>query len=403
MKAELRLWVEGNAPGGKVPAIIRSLDGEGEQEVLIPIGMPATAVQLAPGSYFVEVYLPSGELLRRFVDLSTARPEGVDVGLTPSRSPHEWLEFQHLLLPPERLREPRTELKVYYLDAPREPDIQFLAPFGGPKGQPGEKLLEALTSARIARREPSPGLFRLVANDDTLFRYEFLQHRTLRRGPAALLITPQWEHVFVPVPFRWLTLDYKPVPIEFVVNRSTESVSVTVADPEFAPVLGYLASGHSELAARSLKDVSLGLLFGKVENPFAAAAGGYVLVQSWISGQEDEHAWNWRQWIQNLANWFPFLPDGAILEGRVLLSLDSPVAREQAALRFLQAFSRGVPYFSAGLRMLVEGLLTIDDAPLPSELRQRFEVAKRHVRQWATWMDPREPFTTLHIPEREWQ
>jgi len=403
MKAELRLWIEGNAPGGKVPAIIRSLDGEGEQEVLIPIGMPATAVQLDPGSYFVEVYLPSGELLRRFVDLSTARPEGVDVGLTPSRSPHEWLEFQHLLLPPERLREPPTELKVYYLDAPRAPDIQLLSPFGGSKGQPGEKLLEALTSARIARGEPSPGLFRLVANDDTLFRYEFPQHPTLLGGPAALLLTPQWEHVFVPVPFRWLTLDHKLVPIEFVVNRSTESVSVTVADPDFAPVLGYLASGHSELAARSLKDVSLGLLFGKVDNPFAAAAGGYVLVQSWTSGQEDEHARNWRQWIQNLANWFPFLPDGAILEGRVLLSLDSPAAREQAAHRFLQAFSRGVPYFSAGLRMLLEGLLTIDNASLPSEFRQRFEVARRHVRQWATWMDPREPFTTLHIPEREWR
>ncbi|GHG83923.1 hypothetical protein [Comamonas sp. JC664] len=402
MKAELRLWIESNAPGGKVPAIIRSLDGEEEQKVLIPIGMPATAVQLAPGSYFVEAYLPSGELLRRFVDLSAARPEGVAVGLSPSRSPHEWLEFQHLILPPERLRESLTGPKVYYLDDYREPDIQLLSPFGGPLGQPGEKLLNALIPERITYRAPSPDLFRLVANDDTLFRYEFTQHRTPQGVPAALLITPQWEHVFVPVPFQWLTIDHKPVPIELVVNRVTESVSVTVADPDFAPVLGYLASGHSELAARALKDVSLGLLFSKLENPFAAAAGGYVLVQSWTSGQEDEHSWSWRRWIHNLADRFPFLPDGAILEGRVLLSLDSSVAREQAALRFLEAFSRGVPYFSAGLRMLLEGLLAIDNAPLPAEIRQRFKVARHHVRKWATWMDPREPFTTLHIPEREW-
>jgi hypothetical protein len=65
---------------------------------------------------------------------------------------------------------------------------------------------------------------------------------------------------------------------------------------------------------------------------------------------------------------------------------------------FLQAFHRGVPHFTAGLRMLLDGLLFFDEASLSGMQLDTFRDALRTVRQWATWVDPSEPFTTLHVP-----
>jgi hypothetical protein len=405
---QLRLSIEGNTPEAEVPGVIRGLgEVELEREVLIPMGLPGTVVELAPGRYFVEVFLPSGELLRRFVDLQDTAQGGVDVRLKPSRSPHEWLAFQHLLVAPERLRsyiKPEFLSPLESFSSPaEEPTLQLLWPLKDPDWR-SENLLEAFAPKRLAARAPQRIEPHSSESKGSIYRYSIPFQAGPSHRPGALLVTLHRKHVLIPVPLNWLSRTVGTAPIEIVVNGATDAVSTTVADPLFAPVLGYLASGYSELAARTLENVSRIGLFLKHMNPFAAAAGGYVLVQSWLEGEEDaeldDH--EWRRWIHNLAKRFPSLPDGAILHGRILLTSDSPDERNKAAASFVEAFDRGVPCFAAGLRMLLEGLLAFEDEQVPAELRPRFELARRHVRQWATWMDPHEPFTTLHIPPEEW-
>src|SRR2546427_3509155 len=150
---------------------------------------------------------------------------------------------------------------------------------------------------------------------------------------------------------------------EIVVNKSTGTITTTVQDEDFAPVLGYLADGQTALASRALNEQAVELLANKLLNPFGAAAGGYVLLQRAL--QKTEIETSWRIWIRNLTNWFPTLPDGFVIRGTLLLhnlraqgdpDIDSSQAAEEC---FHRAVQLGVPLFSSGVRLLLDGLLAL--------------------------------------------
>jgi hypothetical protein len=97
----------------------------------------------------------------------------------------------------------------------------------------------------------------------------------------------------------------------------------------------------------------------KIEDPVAATQGAYVLL-----GLGDDRR---RQWVENLAEWFEFLPDGAVIAGWHDIRRDEP---ERAKAWFSMALSRGIPMYSEGVRLLYQGCAYLQDL-----LREDAEIA----------------------------
>ncbi|MCP3100769.1 hypothetical protein LZ198_18015 [Myxococcus sp. K15C18031901] len=292
----------------------------------------------------------------------------------------------------------------------------------------------ALAGERDLQDQPFPDRLPFLSHDGTLVTY------ALPRPPGPLPATGtlviRWDQQLVLIPVaRWEGLPGSSADarIEFVVNLSTQTVSAMVADPIFGPILGYLTSGQLEKAAHTLRTaVPFSRLERDEHDPFAAAISALVLARTMLSGNSEHEAkwyeWlrfldkdaphilelikshlpkvqvEWRSWVHLLTTWTPNIPDTAILEGWLRLTDESTDTDEEAAEAlacFLQAFQRGVPYFSVSLRMLLDGLLHFDPGALSQDQREPYRHALRTVRQWATWVDPREPFTTLRIPRED--
>jgi hypothetical protein len=200
------------------------------------------------------------------------------------------------------------------------------------------------------------------------------------------------ELACLPVP--WTTETGSRVVIETLVRRSPlpgEAVlAMSPRDPKMGPALGYMAAG-SLGSAQLLFDHAQDLLYGKLVNPLAATAGGYVL----MAIEAGASAAQWKDWVPNLAGWFPWLPDGTIQLGRLLLRHrrgPDDVAQARAAL--FEAYDRGLPFYSLGLQWLVEGLswFAAEDA----------EAARRlaNVREIAWRANLQQPFTTIRLGPR---
>jgi hypothetical protein len=93
------------------------------------------------------------------------------------------------------------------------------------------------------------------------------------------------------------------------------------------------------------------LLKDKQIDSSAAAIGGYYLLLS--NCFERLH-----DWPKNLANWFPFLPDGAVIYATQLVNNKKPrkVKIQESRNYFLLACKRGIPIYTEGLRLLIDGL-----------------------------------------------
>jgi hypothetical protein len=90
------------------------------------------------------------------------------------------------------------------------------------------------------------------------------------------------------------------------------------------------------------------MLHAKGENPYAAAVGAYLLLRL-------ERYDLMRDWARNLANWFPFLPDGCVIWA--WQSIRERSDEEEATKYLLEAAKRGLPLYTEGLRLLSQGLL----------------------------------------------
>jgi RES domain-containing protein len=121
-------------------------------------------------------------------------------------------------------------------------------------------------------------------------------------------------------------------------------------------LLGYMSRGAVLAAERLVKDhddLATLLLDEKVDDPYAAAVGGYYLLRS---GAPDERM---RDWPANLADWMEWMSDGPIIRGWQLLRGAPPRDGETARKRFLQAVTRGLPVYTEGLRLLIDGLKVV--------------------------------------------
>lgn len=163
---------------------------------------------------------------------------------------------------------------------------------------------------------------------------------------------------------------------------ATWNLRTTIRDARISSVLDYLAIGDLP-RARHLISHSLQMLMEKVQNPYAATAAGYVLIYSRDTDLEDVR---WPEWLRNLANWFPSLPDAQILLATLCLQRRRlserarlPIGRSDedrlnlAHVLLERAMRAGIPMFSLGMRLLVENLEILrDEMPLERRYTKRY-------------------------------
>ncbi len=199
------------------------------------------------------------------------------------------------------------------------------------------------------------------------------------------------ELVSLPMPWRVVGTG-REAAIELVVQQLARAEdfasSIAVRDERMGLLLGFLSSGAMS-AAQQIADEAKEILYGKVENPLAAAAGGYALVGS----ETDTIPKPWHQWTKNLMDWFPTVPDGAI-QWATLLRRQGSAKSKEACATFKEAARRGLPFYSLGLRWLLDGLERF--APLDPEA----EMMVKSVRATAARMHQQSPFTILRLGER---
>lgn len=182
-------------------------------------------------------------------------------------------------------------------------------------------------------------------------------------------------------------------PVEVFIDGTVQpggfALAISPRDARVGAALGYMSNG-SLTAAKDVFDRSLEMLYGKLINPLAAAAGGYCLIGT-ETGDEPK---DWHGWISNLRQWFDWLPDGAIQYGRLKLrhrQSDADVAEARDAL--YEGYRRGLPFYSLGLQWLIDGLTLL--ASRETEAADML----RHVRAVAWRANFQQPFTTLRLSD----
>lgn len=131
-------------------------------------------------------------------------------------------------------------------------------------------------------------------------------------------------------------------------------VTVTFSDQRSQAMLSLLNGGDiSRVKDLWLPNQAERMLQEKMRNTIGAAIGGYYLLKTRELGRMHD-------WAANLANWFPWFPDGRIIFAwqQILLSESDtePLSRMPTIRRNLLQATHEPPLFTEGLRLLYEGL-----------------------------------------------
>jgi hypothetical protein len=346
------------------------------------------AMKVEPGHYYVEIVLPSGEILAEDIFVREGKIE--ELVLEGDRSAHEWLSWQHLagnvpaplMVIPGRARG-ESRFKRPPVREARLNELLFLSgsdqvlrrtdDIDGSVWGLLNRLSRATTrTQRSLIKELNSGKDPLVCPPDSSDETQSVFRLSLDKsgGKAMLLETPlsptrhhyaivlrrgSFELISLPLPWTVVSTR-RQAEIEIAVQEPSHPggfcASTVARDEELGMMLAYLSSGALP-AARQLAESAREMLFYKMTNPFAAAAGGYALVGTASEGGERE----WHRWVRNLMNRFEHIPDGAILWGQLRIRMrrsDSDVHEAREA--FKRGYRRGVPFFSMGMRWLLDGL-----------------------------------------------
>jgi len=204
-------------------------------------------------------------------------------------------------------------------------------------------------------------------------------------------ITGEFGSRIISLPWPWDWNHSERALFEIIVQQDKNQLKFTpnLIDGRWGSLLSYMNSGRIHLAAEILKQAEEAL-FEKMENPLAAAMGGYIL----MSTQEGEDSDDWPRWLNNLAERFPNLPDGAILRARWLVRKGGRENIAEAHELIYESISRGIPFFTTGVIWLVDCLeQTSIDCPICIEMLKK-------IRGVARSMDLSQAFTSFTIIQK---
>jgi hypothetical protein len=208
------------------------------------------------------------------------------------------------------------------------------------------------------------------------------------------------DEALIAYPAEWRTLDQQPA-FKFYVERDKDGVSslshlsshLTLVDPFFASAVAYLhrRDWHSCMAVLDQRDKLPAACLADWRNfPFETATRAYA---SALGSDDDQNSVDWLHKVRTAFDW---LPDGLIAYGWQQLrngESGTPAWRE-ARLSLLKSTECGLPYFSIGLRLLIDGLTLLSmGASADSEVKKA--LASATAADFACAHN--EPFTTLQI------
>jgi hypothetical protein len=369
------------------------------QEVVIPAGRGKkfATVNVKPGSYVVETRLPSGNVVRKKVDVEK-NSDTKQVALEGAPSPKEWLSWQTLAAPSrtEAAAKPhkgrvkgRIKVSTFAVDRLRADSWTRLAALSR------ARTLPTLSAVRAALGAGAPRAQAASDRDKRVARYVWSKGAGDQQTIAVIERPGTLEIVAIPVP--WRTSSYKLAEIECAVpSDSRQPISVAVRDPELAAVVGNLAAGALSDARTLWGERSpLEWLAAKRENQYAAALGACVLVKADTTGKRQQ----WDAWIENLAGWFDWLPDGAALQSVRALRL-SRSAKDLPAVKKLvqETLRRGIPILAPVSAMFLDTLSTLVEHPTfdSDDLEEQFKA----VRSVMLHMQSGQPFTLLRFERK---
>jgi hypothetical protein len=145
----------------------------------------------------------------------------------------------------------------------------------------------------------------------------------------------------------------------------------------------FLATGETDAGVRLFgAGEAEQMLEEKMADPMGAVVGAYLLLRA--SDVDRVH-----DWTRTLADRFPWLPDGAIVDGQRLMILNE---RGKAVTRFIDASTRGLPLFTEGYSVLLSRLRQF----VTGELGECEDLpnAKRALAKLSRWS----PFVDLSAP-----
>lgn len=198
-------------------------------------------------------------------------------------------------------------------------------------------------------------------------RRYLLQIRNGTYSTSRFVCLPRYEKIVIEFFIAsFIDKDSYPFQIRIITENQTAETILSLINQ------GFIKEAESLLSAEQAE----GLLYDKVLDTSAAAIGGYYLLK--IRDFERMH-----DWAYNLATRFPWLPDGSIIfawqllkEQRLNIEID-PSNINTIRQYLLEAFDRGLPMYTEGMRLLYEGLnllhiykksLKIDDSEVTSAL-----------------------------------
>ena len=378
--------------GADARGVVRISDAAGVGHSL-SLASGVQALALAPGTHRVVFAGLDGRVLTTEVEVGNGEDIALDLGEAARVSPREWL---------------LDAVRAGVIRADARPGTGVIGAVPAVRAI-GGAAVAAVVAGGAAAAEVGLTLSN-VAGDGRFYRYgikdmapeRLRAQRHVGQTVAAGPDYPVWviataagwrEAGFLPElgqQGRWLeTPDRQPDPwvANLLIDLEADNAARLIAyvqNARWLALLAYLArrdfvSGGAEFAALLGNDVLRDAVIEKVANPLAALAAALIGVATGrvaaVGVAQD--------WLRNLANWFPGVPDGPVILARHLLAQGKT---DEAAALLQAGYARGVPVYSLAVDWLAEGMvaLELDGA----------EVARR----WSRLVDPGRAFSVLRLP-----
>lgn len=275
-----------------------------------------------------------------------------------------------------------TKLNLEQLD---EITARFIA---GPPESPELKIGERVR-AFVNVKDPIGGLYCMVFPEGWTSRSH--KHGKEPSPPSVLLTT---------------VLDTALISEDSSERAARWNCSPEVEDAEAMSLLGFLHTSQIE-AGQVVLEKAHRWLFEKTVNPVAAAAGAFMLL-SHSDQANGQLSPGWREWVKNLYNRFPTVPDGAIAMAQMAMNygetgLEDDVDVERLREYALEAVRRGLPFLGTGIRRLTDVLMALEgDDRAEGRSGEQVEKTRRAlalVHQLGRITVPSEFFTVLRLNE----